>query len=177
MIPALAHALFSGLERLEDRQECGDDVPLTRVHMVEDDGRIRRMERQQAHDRHLPAAARPRALFLSIAPDGVVAPGLRIVDIAVLGQHNTPLQGAGPFVALAFEEAVGTIRDLRLHGMPDHLGYKHARSECPPRRHAKPHLRFNLLALNKGACHSVQSEQRDTRLVLVSRAWHDLADG
>src|SRR5712691_12921680 len=119
-----ACTLCWGSKRLDDRQEFGDDVPLTRVHMLEDDRRILRMERQQAHNRRLTAVAHLGALFLSIASDGVVASRLRIIDIAMLSQYNTPLQRACLFVALAFKEAVGTIGDLRFHGTPHHLGHK-----------------------------------------------------
>jgi hypothetical protein len=115
-------------------------------------------------------------LFLGIAPDGIVPASLRIVDIAVLGQHNTPLQGLCPFVTLAFEQTVGPIRDLRLHGMPKHLSDKHARTEYPSRRHTTPYLRFYFLALNKGTCHCVQIEEWYTGFILVSWAWIDLMD-
>src|SRR6266571_5365116 len=127
--------------------------------MVEDNGRIGRMKREQAYAPGRTAAARPRALFLGIAPDGIVPPSLGIVDIAVLGQHNTPLQGVCPFVMLAFEQTVGAIRDLRLHGMPNHLSHEHARAEYPPGRHTTPYLRFDFLALNKGTGHGMQIEE------------------
>src|SRR2546427_12043313 len=96
---ACVRALGLGIEHC---QECGDDVPLTGGYMVEDNGRIGRMKREQAYAPGRTAAARPRALFLGIAPDGIVPPSLRIVDIAVLGQHNTPLPGVCPVVMLAF---------------------------------------------------------------------------
>src|SRR2546429_9094972 len=110
-MPILIEActLCWGIKRLDDRQEFGDDVPLTRVHMLEDDRRILRMERQQAHNRCLTAVAHLGTLFLRIAPDGVVASRLRIIDIAMLSQDNTPLQRACLSVALAFNEAVGPI--------------------------------------------------------------------
>src|SRR5215831_19504349 len=96
-------------------------MPLTGGYIVEDNGRIGRVKREQAYAPGRTAVARPRVLFLGIAPDGIVPPSLRIVDIVVLGQHNTPLQGVCPFVMLAFEQTVSAIRDLRLHGMPHHL--------------------------------------------------------
>jgi hypothetical protein len=104
------------------------------------------------------AAARPRELFLGIAPDGIIPSSLRIVDIAVLGQYNTPLQGVCPCVMLAFEQTVGAIRDLRLHGMPNHLSDEHAWAGTPPRRHTTPYIRFYFLALNKGPGHGMQIE-------------------
>ena len=55
LIPSLAPSLCSGIEGLENGQKFGDDVPLIQVHMVEDDGGIRRVEWQQAHDRRLQA--------------------------------------------------------------------------------------------------------------------------
>jgi hypothetical protein len=104
------------------------------------------------------AATRPRVLLLSIAPDGIVPASFRIVDILVLSQYNAPLQGVCPFVTLAFEQTVGPIRDLRLHGMTNHLHDKHARAECPPGRHSAPYLRFYFLALNKGTRYGMQIE-------------------
>ena len=161
---------------LEDCQECGDDMPLTGGYIVEDNGRIGRVEREQAYAPGWTAAAHPRVLFLSIAPDGIVPASLRIVDIAVLGQYNAPLQGLCPFVTLAFEQTVGPIRDLRLHGMPNHLRNEHARAEDPSGRHTEPHLRFYFLALNKGTGHCVQIEEWYTGFIFVSRSRVDLVD-
>jgi hypothetical protein len=127
-------------------------------YIVEDNGRIGRVEREQAYTPGRMAAARPRVLFLGIAPDGIVPSSLRIVDIVVLGQYNAPLQGVCPGVMLAFEQTVGAIRNLRLHGMPNHLSDEHARAESPPGRHATPYLRFYFLALNKGTGHGMQIE-------------------
>jgi hypothetical protein len=76
---------------LEDRQECGDDVPFIRGYIIEDNGRIGRVEREQAYTPGRTVVAHHRVLPLSIAPDGIVPPSLRIVDIAVLGQYNAPL--------------------------------------------------------------------------------------
>ena len=39
-------ALWVGIE---DCQECGDDVPLIRGYIIEDNGRIGRVEREQAY--------------------------------------------------------------------------------------------------------------------------------
>jgi len=133
-------------------------MPLTGGYIVEDNGRIGRMKREQAYAPGRTAAARPRALFLSIAPDGIVPSSLRIVDIAVLGQHNAPLQGVCPGAMLAFEQTIGAIRNLRLHGMPNHLSDEHAWAESPPGRHTTPYLRFYFLALNKGTGHGMQIE-------------------
>jgi hypothetical protein len=133
-------------------------MPLTGGYIVEDNGRIGRVEREQAHTPGWTATARPRALFLGIAPDGIVPSSLRIVDIVVLGQYNAPLQGVCPCVMLAFEQTVGAIRNLRLHGMPNHLNDEHARAESPPRRHTTPYLRFYFLAFNRGTGHGMQIE-------------------
>jgi hypothetical protein len=143
---------------LEDRQECGDDVPLIRGDIVEDNGCIGRVEREQAYALGRLAAARPRALFLGIAPDGIVPSSLRIVDIVVLGQYNPPLQSVCPGAMLAFEQTVGAIRDLRLHSMPNHLSNEHARAESSPGRHTTPYLRFYFFALHKGTGHGMQIE-------------------
>jgi len=51
---------------IKDRQECGDDVPLTCGYVGENNRRIRRMQREQAHVLGRTAAARPGALFLGI---------------------------------------------------------------------------------------------------------------
>src|SRR5262245_2279672 len=133
-------------------------MPLIGGYIVEDNGRIGRVKREQAYAPGRTAAARPRVLFLGIAPDGIVPSSLRIVDIVVLGQHNTPLQGVYPFVTLAFEQTVGAIGDLRLHAMANHLSDEHARTEGPSRRHTTPYLRFYFLALNKGPGHCMQIE-------------------
>jgi hypothetical protein len=133
-------------------------MPLTGGYIIEDNGRIGRMEREQAYAPGRTAMARPRALFLGIAPDSIVLSGLRIVDIVVLGQHNAPLQSMCPFVILTFEQTVGAIRDLRLHGMPHHLRDEHARAEYSPWRYTTPYLRFYFLALNKGTGHCMQIE-------------------
>jgi hypothetical protein len=151
-------------------------MPLTGEYIVEHDGRIGRVEREQAYAPGRTAAARPRALFLGIAPDSIVSSSLRIVDIAVLGQYNTPLQGVCPFVMVAFEQTVGAIRDLRLHGMPNHLRDEHARAKYPPRRHPTPYLRFYFLALHKGTGHCMQIEEWYTGFIFVSRTRIDLVD-
>jgi len=151
-------------------------VPFTGGDIVEDNGRIGRVEGKQAYAPGRTAAARPRVLFLHIAPDGIVSTSLRIVDIAVLGQHNTPLQGVCPLVMLTFEQTVGTLRDLRLHGMPNHLSDEHAWAEYPPRRHTTPYLRFYVLALNKGTGHGMQIEKWYTGFIFVSRRRIDLMD-
>jgi len=57
---------------------------------------------------------------------------------------------------LAFEQTVGAIWDLRLHGMPNHLSDEHARAEYPLRRHTTPYLRFYFLTLYKGTGHCMQ---------------------
>ena len=77
-------------------------MPLAHLDIVEHNGRIVRMEWEQAEAPGLVAAG-TRALFLGIAPDGIVAASLRIVDIAVLDQRDPSLQVAFPAVALAFE--------------------------------------------------------------------------
>jgi hypothetical protein len=166
-------ALYVGIE---DHQECGNDMPLIRGYIVEENGRIGRVEREQAYAPGRTATARPRALFLDIAPDSVVPASLSIVDIAMLGQHNTPLQGVRPCVMLTFEQTVGTLRDLRLHGMPNHLSDEHAWAEYPPRRHTTPYLRFYVLALNKGTGHGMQIEEWYTGFIFVSRRRIDLMD-
>src|SRR5215510_3633323 len=61
---------------LDDREECGDDMPLTGGYIVEDNGRIGRVEREQAYTPGWTATARSRALFLGIAPDGIVPASL-----------------------------------------------------------------------------------------------------
>ena len=161
---------------IEDRQECGDDVPLTRGYIIEDNGRIGRVEREQAYAPGWTAAAHPRALFLSIAPDGIVPASLRIVDIAVLGQYNAPLQGMCPFVTLAFEQTVGPIRIWGSMACPTICVTNMPGAEDPTGRHTEPHLRFYFLALNKGTGHCVQIEEWYTGFIFVSRSRVDLVD-
>src|SRR5262249_53828245 len=127
--------LLRGRESIEDGQECGDDVPLAYLDVIEHHGCIVRVEREQADAPGLVASPATRALFLNIAPDGVVAASLRIVDIAVMDQCDPPLQVACLAVALMFEQTVRALRDLRLHSPPHHLGHEHARTEYTARRH------------------------------------------
>jgi len=129
-----------------------------RGDIVKDNRRIGRVEWEQAYAPGRTAAARSGALFLGIAPDGIVPSSFRIVDIAVLGQYNAPLQGRCPFVMLALEQTIGPIRDLRLHGTSNHLRDKHARTEYPSGRHTTPYVRLYFLALNKGTGHCIQIE-------------------
>jgi hypothetical protein len=77
---------------------------------------------------------------------------------------------------VAFEQTVGAIRDLRLHGMPSHLRDEHARAEYPPWRHITPYLRFYFLAFNKGTGHRMQIEEWYTGFIFVSRTRIDLVD-
>jgi hypothetical protein len=57
---------------------------------------------------------------------------------------------------LAFEQTVGSIRDLRLHGLANHLHDEHARAESPTRGYFTPYFRFYFLALNKSTSYGVQ---------------------
>src|SRR5262249_497870 len=125
--------LLRGRESIEDGQECGDDVSLAHLGGIEHDGCIVRVEREQADAPGLAASPATGALFLGIAPDGVVAAGLRIVDIAVVDQRDPPLQVTCLAVALVFEQTVRALRDLRFHSPPHHLGHEHARTEYTAR--------------------------------------------